>query len=104
MSKAMDHSLWSIRTADPDADINPGKSFLSNDKKWLLEFVLKCLWFNLIEGFSIDLDETFAGFASSDGSGSLLPAVDLDGLDWGGSWHFYIRISKMSNDDVTRYW
>ena len=78
----------SSTTADFDFDVNGGESFLSANQKWFFEFESKSFWLDFVERSSVDFDETFTGFAESDGGGSLFSSVDLDVFTVSWGWHF----------------
>merc|ERR1712087_158911 len=77
----------SSTTADFDFDVNGGKSFLSADQEWFFEFESKSFWLDFVKRSSVDFDETFTGFAESDGGGGLFSSVDLNVFTVSWGWH-----------------
>merc|ERR550525_55192 len=63
-----------------DADVDVGKSVLAKEKNRFHELELKSFGLNLLEGTSINLDQTLSSLAISNSGGSLLASEDLDRL------------------------
>ena len=74
---------------------------LADDESWLLEFELERSGLDEVEGFAVDLDESLASLAVSNGDGGLLSAVDLDALGI-SSWsrHFFYPVSDLKEIHV----
>merc|ERR1719219_651941 len=75
----------SSTTADFNFDVNSGESFGATNEKWLLKFESESFWLDFVQWSSVDFDQTFAGFAESNGGSGLLSSVDLDvvTVSWG---------------------
>jgi len=54
-----------------NTDINVGVFVLSEDENWFIDFVTKSLWFDILNGLTIDFDETTSLLGKRTCSGGL---------------------------------